>query len=101
MSLHASLVESYATAVRFPDVSGFEILELLDQRSRLAQVERELTPAERSALETADATFLQNAPILYRQVSAVADLETLRKGAEVLPSHWWWYLDSFARTPVA
>lgn len=101
MSRHASLVDVYATTVRFPDVSGFEVLELLKLRSRLAEVEGELTPAERSALEGADATFVLNAVSLFRQISEVADLEKLRKEAGALPSHWWWYLDSLIRAPVS
>lgn len=101
MSQHASLVEHYATSARFPDVSGFEVLELLRLRSRLAEVEQELTPAERTALEAADITFLHNASALYRQVSEVATLEALRKDAGVRPSHWWWYLDSLTRVPVS
>ncbi len=101
MSEYASLVESYAASVRHPDVSGFEVLDVLRLRSRLAEVERELTPAERAALEAADATFLHNAPTLYRQVSDVANLEALRRDAGVRPSHWWWYLDTLTRVPVA
>ena len=80
MSQHALLVQRYATSLRFPDVSGFEVLELLQLRSRLADLEHELAPAERAALEAADATFLDNAPALHRQVSEVVTLETLRQG---------------------
>jgi hypothetical protein len=101
MSEYASLVESYASAVRHPDVSGFEVLDVLRLRTRVAEVERELTAAERAALEAADATFLHNAPTLYRQVSEVATLEAVRKDAGVRPSHWWWYLDTLTRIPVA
>lgn len=101
MSRHASLIEAYATSVRFPDVSGFEILELLRLRSRIAEFEQELTSDERASLEAADVTFLHNAPALYRHLSEVATLDTLRKEANVLPSHWWWYLDSLSRTLVA
>lgn len=100
MSEHASLIEEYATAVRFPDVSGFEILELLDLRSRIAEVEPELAPTERAALEAADAAFLHHAPTLHRQLSEVADLESLRRDTGVRPSHWWWYLDSLVRVPA-
>ena len=101
MSRHASLIEAYATSVRFPDVSGFEILELLRLRSRIAEVEQELTSDERVSLEAADAAFLHNATALYRHLSEVATLETVRKEANVLPSHWWWYLDALSRTLVA
>ena len=101
MTQHASLIEDYATSVRFPDVSGFEILELLRLRSCIADLEQDLTSADRAALEAADATFLHNAPALYRHLSEIATLETLRKEAHVLPSHWWWYLDSLTRVAVA
>lgn len=101
MSQYASLTQDYAASVRYPDVSGFEVLELLRLRSRLAEVEPELTPAERTALEAADATFLHSATVLCHQVSQVANLETLRRDAGILPSHWWWYLDSLARAPVS
>lgn len=101
MSEYAPRIEAYATSVRFPDVSGFEILELLRLRSRLAEVEPELSSAERAALEAADATFLQNAATLFRQVSEVASLEDVRKQVGVRPSHWWWYLDTLTRVPVS
>ena len=101
MSEYAPLIEGYATSVRFPDVSGFEILELLRLRSRLAEVEPELSSAERAALEAADATFLHNAATLFRQVSEVASLEDVRKQVGVRPSHWWWYLDTLTRVPVS
>ena len=101
MSEYASLVQRYATSLRFPDVSGFEVLDLLRLRSRLADIEHELTPAERTALEAADTTFLHNVQALYRQVSEVVTLETLRKEAGVRPSHWWRYLDSLTRVSAA
>jgi hypothetical protein len=101
MSQHATLLEAYVKSVCFPDVSGFEILELLRLRSHLAEVEQEFTSTEQSTLEAADATFLHNAPTFYRHLSEVATLETLRKEAHVLPSHWWWYLDSLSRVAVA
>ncbi len=101
MSEHGSVIETYARSVCFPDVSGFEVLELLRLRSRLAEIEQELTSGERAALEAADATFLHNAAALHRQVSEVATLETLRKEAGVRPSHWWWYLDSLTRVTVS
>jgi len=100
MSQHTSLIEDYATSVRFPDVSGFEILDLLRLRSRIAELEPELTSPDRAALEAADAAFLHNAQTLYRHLSEVATLDALRKEAHVLPSHWWWYLDSLCRVAV-
>jgi hypothetical protein len=101
MSQREALLEAYRTSVRFPEVSGFETLDLLRLRSRLAAAEGDLTPAERALLEAADATFLSNAATFYRQVSQVASLETLRRSAGVPPSHWWWYLDSLVRVPAS
>jgi hypothetical protein len=82
-------------------VSGFEVLDLLRLRGRVAEVEQELAPPERTALEAADAAFLHHAPTLYRQLSEVASLGALRKDAGVRPSHWWWYLDSLTRAPLS
>ncbi len=100
MSQHTSLLEAYAKSVCFPDVSGFEILDLLRLRSRIAEVEQEFTSPDRTALEAADAAFLHNAQTLYRHLSEVATLDALREEAHVLPSHWWWYLDSLSRVAV-
>lgn len=101
MSEPAALVGQYATSVRHPDVSGFEILDLLRLRSRLAELETELDSADRAALETADAMFLSNAPTLHRNLSGIAALEEFRRAANVRPSHWWWYLDALVRLPVS
>lgn len=73
----------------------------LAARTRVAEIELDLAPAERVALETADAAFLLNAPTLYRQVSEVATREAVRKEAGARPSHWWWHLDTLTRVPVA
>ena len=101
MSPHTALVEGYATSVEHPYVSGFEILELLRLRSRLAEVEPELSSAERGALEAADATFLHNAPTLFRQVSEVASLELLAKQHAEREYHWRRRADWLTPVPVA
>jgi hypothetical protein len=87
------LLEHYVKAVRFANVSGFEVLELLDVRSRLAALESELDRAQRTQLEEADSLFLDHAPTFYESVAAVGDLSDLRRRASVLCSHWWWYLE--------
>lgn len=97
MSTLKELIESYAVDVRFPDVSGFEILETLDLRSEIAAQEHELTAEERVALEEADRYFFQHAPQFHASIAAVADLSEIRKRVGVPPSHWWWYLDELVR----
>jgi len=59
------LMDFISGAIDHLDVSGFEALEILDVRSRLASREPLLDEPDRARLE----------------------------GAHVLPSHWWWYLD--------
>lgn len=87
------LLKDYAIGVCHPESSGFEVLELLDVRSQLAELESGLSDEEREKLEEADSLFLQNADRLYESLLQVADLTEMRKRAGVAPSHWWWYLD--------
>ena len=37
--MKSNLLKSYKVAVEYPDVSGFEVLELLDMRSKLAELD--------------------------------------------------------------
>ncbi len=91
------LLEYYVKAVQFPEVSGFEVLELLDVRSRLATGESELDEAQRAQLEDADSVFLRYTPRLYESVIVLGDLAHLRRRAAVPCSHWWWYLEKLAQ----
>ena len=101
MSEAQEILKEYIEAVRFPEASGFEVLELLDVRSRIATREKELSAAEQARLEEADATFLHNASAFYESVVALGDLRQLRRRAAAPCSHWWWYLEKLApREPV-
>jgi len=86
-------LEYYVKAVRFPVVSGFEVLELLDMRSRLPAREHELDVRQRAQLEDADSVFLRHAPTLYESLAGLGDLGDVRRRAAAPCSHWWWYLD--------
>jgi hypothetical protein len=88
---------NYTVSVQFPSVSGFEILEMLQARSHLALIESNLSPAERTELESADATFLAYANELYASLSEMTDLSELRTKMNVPPSHWWWHLDKLVQ----
>ena len=98
MSKYKELLANYAVNVEFPDVSGFEILEMLQVRSRLAMLEEKLSAEERSRLEIADEFFLSHAKMFYISLSEIADLKQLRNQNNILPSHWWWYLDKLMRS---
>jgi hypothetical protein len=93
MSDYKKWLANYTGSVKFPEVSGFEILEMLQARSHLALIESNLSAAERAELELADATFLAHASEFYTSLSEIASLDELRVRMNVLPSHWWWYLD--------
>ena len=91
------LLKHFAKSVKYPEVSGFEILELLDVRSKIAERESELSPEERKELEVADEVFLRNAARFYSLICKVANLREMREKAEVPPSYWWWYLEKLAQ----
>ncbi len=97
MKTTKQLVADFHRGVCYPEVSGFEILELLDLRSVLARQEDTLSEEEKQVLEEADSLFLEAAARLYASVVCVADLEAIRKQATVPPSHWWWRLEKLAR----
>ena len=87
------LMEYLAESMHHPDVSGFELIEVLDIRSQLAAREPVLSDDDKAELETLDRQLLKLADLLLTRISEVADLAQMRKKAHVLPSHWWWYLD--------
>jgi len=101
MNNYSELLADYEVGVRFSQVSGFEILELLDTRSRLALAESQLNAAEKEQLEKADEIFLAQAAEFYEQVAAVADIREMRRRAAVPISHWWWHLEKFSRLEKA
>lgn len=97
MTEHKKWLANFTVGVRFSSVSGFEILEMLQARSHLAQVEDSMSATERAELESADATFLAHVDEFYASLSEIADLGELRAQRNTLPSHWWWHLDKFVQ----
>jgi hypothetical protein len=87
------LLEQYIGDVQHPDVSAFELLDLLQTRSVLATLEAQISPDERQRLEEADSQLFAAAPLLVSRLLELAPLATLRRRANVSPSHWWWYLE--------
>ena len=92
------LLEQYVEDVHHPEVSGFELLDLLHTRSVLATLEAELSTDERRHLEEADAHLLAAAPMFLTRLTEIDPLPELRRRANVSPPHWWWYLDLLHQT---
>lgn len=93
-----ALLKQYIEDVHHPNVSGFELLELLSTRSALVEGEASLSSTERRRLEKADARLLTAASVILARLVEIAPLSELRKRANVSPSHWWWYLDLLQQT---
>lgn len=91
------LLTYFAKSVNYPEVSGFEILEVLDIRSKIAEREGGLSLEEKKELEAADGIFLRNAARFFSAISEIADLAEMRERAGVPPSHWWWYLENLVQ----
>jgi hypothetical protein len=92
------LLKHYINAVQFPKISGFEVLELLDVRSKIAQCETEFSNIQRAQLEEADSTFMRHAVEFHESVVELGDLSAMRQRANVPCSHWWWYIDKLAQS---
>ncbi len=93
--MKSNILKHYEIAVEYPDVSGFEVLEILDMRSQLAEIENSLTVSEKATLEHADEILLDNVELFYEKIQEIGHLPELRKRAKALLSHWWWYMDKF------
>lgn len=90
------LMDYISEGILHPDVSGFELLELLDIRSQLASREPLLDENEKARLESIDRQLSWLAETWAVRISEVVNLSEMRKRTHVLPSHWWWYLDKMS-----
>lgn len=93
------LLEHYVVAVRHPRVSGFEHLDMLLTRDKLAERVEELNPDERKRLAEADRRLLTDADQFYAELSRITDLAHERRERNAPATHWWWYLDVLAHLP--
>jgi len=100
MRRSAKLPHDYTIAVGFPDTSGFEIIEMLMVRSKIARHEPRLTSEQRQQLEIADRKLMRDARRFYQSAQEIASLPEFRAESGVLPSHWWWYLDALVEEPA-
>lgn len=99
MSLEERLY-AYEVDVQFPDVSGMEHIEMFYNRSALANLEAELSPAQKLRLAKADQTLLRDAQLFYAALEQIVNIKRWREQDNASPSHWWWYLDVLTAAPV-
>jgi hypothetical protein len=80
-------LKSYTVAVKHPDVSGFEHLDMLITRDKIATLEEQLTAEEKAKLATADQHLLNQANRFFAALSTITDLQQERQKRQPLPSH--------------
>ena len=96
-----SWLTQYETDVRFPDVSGFEQLDMLLTRSRIFAAGGALTPEQKERLAEADRQLVAGAETFLRTIAPVASLAEWRVHSGASPEEWWWYLDVLVNVPQA
>jgi hypothetical protein len=93
------LLADYATQVEYPDVSGAEHLETLQNRDLLAEMEDDFSDEERNSLIASDKMLLSNAAEVYQELSKFLNLEQYRRSKGICSQQWWWYLDVLTYLP--
>jgi hypothetical protein len=93
------LLQIYQIAVKYPESSGFEHLEMLQIRDELALIENELNEREKEELALADQLLIKNSQLFYHELSIIIDLRQKRESEQISSASWWWYLDVLANLP--
>ncbi|MEZ4664507.1 MAG: hypothetical protein R2911_43800 [Caldilineaceae bacterium] len=91
---------AYDVDTDFLDISGMEYIEMLYNRSEIAKIEDELSPAQKGRLALADRRLIRDAHLFYTAIQSIANLKRWREQENVSPDHWWWYLDVLAAAPI-
>ncbi|MBA2391100.1 MAG: hypothetical protein H0V67_12690 [Geodermatophilaceae bacterium] len=93
------LLKRYVIAVEHPGASGFEHLDMLMVRDKLARQGTSFTPADQERLVAADRLLVARASAFYAELSRITSLQYEREQRKLSPMHWWWYLDVLAHLP--
>lgn len=80
------------------DVSGVELVMMLETRDRVASLE--LSPGDLEDLRAADLRLEQGARRICDSLQDFVDLEATRRIRRTPPENWWWYLDIVAALPT-
>ena len=90
----------YTVAVKHPDVSGFEHLEMLMIRDKIAKQVNNLSEEEKEQLKNADQQLLVQSDQFHHALSQITNLQSERQRRQPPPNHWWWYLDVLTQLPA-
>jgi hypothetical protein len=90
----------YLIATQHPDVSGFEVLDMLLTRDHLLAEWASLTVEQRAQVAVADLRLLHHAKDFFTALTPITDLSYERTTRQPLPEQWWWYLDVLRYTPA-
>lgn len=96
----SNYLQRYKVAVRQTEASGFEQLDLLLLRDKIAQATVQFTAEQKAELATADQPLLSQAVAFHAALSQITDLTAERQQRQPSPEAWWWYLDVLAQPPL-
>jgi hypothetical protein len=94
------VLHHYWIAVQHPDVSGFELLEMLLARDQLFAEWASLTPQQQAQIANADQQLLSHTAEVVAELSRMTDLQYEREQRHPSPEQWWWYLDVLSHIPL-
>lgn len=90
---------AYEVDTDFLEISGMEYLEMLYNRSEIAELEDQLSNVQKARLAQADQRLIRDAHLFYAAIQSIANLKRWREQDNASPNHWWWYLDVLAAAP--
>lgn len=93
-------LKNYLVAVESPEVSGFEHIEMLLVRDKLAEQDILLTTEQRALLAAADERLLEQLAAFYQELCRITNLRSERQRRQPSPERWWWYLDVLLSVPA-
>ena len=99
MMTNEERIHAYEVDTDFLDISGMEYIEMLYNRSEIAEIEDELSPEQRERLARADRILIRDAKLFYDAIQSIANLKRWREQDNASPDHWWWYLDVIVALP--
>lgn len=90
-------IQNYGEDVNDFEVSPFESVEMLHNRSDLHKVYNELTMEERQLLATYDLILIKHAEKMLKHIQKAYDFSLSDEPIE----EWWWHLDKLVEGKIS